>query len=81
MAMLWKLFEAMKTRPSAVEMGLVLPAYDYCLKCSHTFNLLGGARSYQRDPAHRLHRPHPQSGPGARPRPMWPSGPKWASPH
>jgi len=21
-------------------MGLVLPAYDYCLKCSHTFNLL-----------------------------------------
>jgi glycyl-tRNA synthetase alpha chain len=20
--------------------GLVLPAYDYCLKCSHTFNLL-----------------------------------------
>ncbi|MEW5804226.1 MAG: glycine--tRNA ligase subunit alpha [bacterium] len=22
------------------ERGLVLPAYDYCLKCSHTFNLL-----------------------------------------
>ncbi|MBI5967828.1 MAG: glycine--tRNA ligase subunit alpha [Deltaproteobacteria bacterium] len=22
------------------EKGLVLPAYDYCLKCSHTFNLL-----------------------------------------
>ena len=21
-------------------MGLPLPAYDYCLKCSHTFNLL-----------------------------------------
>ena len=21
-------------------LGLVLPAYDYCLKCSHTFNLL-----------------------------------------
>jgi glycyl-tRNA synthetase alpha chain len=20
--------------------GLVLPAYDYCLKCSHTFNVL-----------------------------------------
>jgi glycyl-tRNA synthetase alpha chain len=20
--------------------GLVLPSYDYCLKCSHTFNLL-----------------------------------------
>lgn len=23
-----------------VELGLVLPAYDYCLKCSHIFNLL-----------------------------------------
>jgi glycyl-tRNA synthetase alpha chain len=22
------------------EKGLVLPAYDYCLKCSHTFNML-----------------------------------------
>jgi glycyl-tRNA synthetase alpha chain len=22
------------------EKGLVLPAYDYCLKCSHTFNIL-----------------------------------------
>jgi glycyl-tRNA synthetase alpha chain len=23
-----------------IENGLVLPAYEYCLKCSHTFNLL-----------------------------------------
>lgn len=23
-----------------IEAGLVLPAYEYCLKCSHTFNLL-----------------------------------------
>ena len=23
-----------------LELGLPLPAYDYCLKCSHTFNLL-----------------------------------------
>ncbi len=23
-----------------IEKGLVLPAYDYCLKCSHTFNIL-----------------------------------------
>jgi len=23
-----------------IEVGLVLPAYDYCLKCSHTFNML-----------------------------------------
>ncbi|MGE5894618.1 MAG: glycine--tRNA ligase subunit alpha, partial [bacterium] len=22
------------------ELGLVLPSYEYCLKCSHTFNLL-----------------------------------------
>jgi len=25
---------------SLCEKGLVLPAYDYCLKCSHTFNIL-----------------------------------------
>jgi glycyl-tRNA synthetase alpha chain len=25
--------------------GLVLPAYDYCLKCSHTFNLLEARRA------------------------------------
>jgi glycyl-tRNA synthetase alpha chain len=24
---------------------LVLPAYDYCLKCSHTFNLLEARRA------------------------------------
>lgn len=23
-----------------IEMGLILPAYDYCLKCSHVFNVL-----------------------------------------
>ena len=29
------------TVPKAqIEAGLVLPAYDYCLKCSHIFNLL-----------------------------------------
>jgi glycyl-tRNA synthetase alpha chain len=28
--------EAMKQ----IEQGLVLPTYEYCLKCSHTFNLL-----------------------------------------
>jgi len=40
-AMLWQLFdlyEAESQRASAA--GLVLPAYDYCLKCSHVFNLL-----------------------------------------
>lgn len=40
-AMLLKLFtmyEAESARLS--KKGLVLPAYDYCLKCSHTFNIL-----------------------------------------
>ena len=28
-----------------VECGLALPAYDYCLKCSHTFNLLDARKA------------------------------------
>lgn len=28
-----------------VERGLALPAYDYCLKCSHTFNLLDARKA------------------------------------
>jgi glycyl-tRNA synthetase alpha chain len=28
-----------------VEIGLILPAYDYCLKCSHTFNLLDARKA------------------------------------
>ncbi len=28
-----------------VEVGLILPAYDYCLKCSHTFNLLDARKA------------------------------------
>jgi len=35
---LFSMYEAESTRIAAL--GLVLPAYDYCLKCSHTFNLL-----------------------------------------
>ncbi|HEU0005580.1 MAG TPA: glycine--tRNA ligase subunit alpha [Terriglobia bacterium] len=31
-------FEQEATR--LIELGLVLPAYDYCLKCSHVFNVL-----------------------------------------
>ncbi len=39
--MLFKLFEMYeKECIRIVETGLPLPAYDYCLKCSHTFNLL-----------------------------------------
>ena len=28
-----------------VELGLILPGYDYCLKCSHTFNLLDARKA------------------------------------
>ncbi|WP_273265257.1 glycine--tRNA ligase subunit alpha [Flexistipes sinusarabici] len=39
--MLFELFEMYeKECTKLVEKGIVLPAYDYCLKCSHTFNLL-----------------------------------------
>ena len=39
--MLFKLFDMYEHESSRViEKGLILPAYDYCLKCSHTFNLL-----------------------------------------
>ncbi len=39
--MLFKLFEMYENESKRIiEKGLVLPAYDYCLKCSHTFNLL-----------------------------------------
>ncbi|HHL34801.1 MAG TPA: glycine--tRNA ligase subunit alpha [Desulfobulbaceae bacterium] len=30
---------------SLVEKNLILPAYDYCLKCSHTFNLLDARKA------------------------------------
>ncbi len=40
-SMLMRLFETYETESARLaEKGLVLPAYDYCLKCSHTFNLL-----------------------------------------
>lgn len=39
--MLFKLFDMYeKEAGRVIEKGLVLPAYDYVLKCSHTFNLL-----------------------------------------
>ncbi len=39
--MLFNLFTVYEKESQAVlQQGLVLPAYDYCLKCSHTFNLL-----------------------------------------
>jgi len=40
-AMLFDLFAKYEQESlRLVNIGLVLPAYDYCLKCSHTFNLL-----------------------------------------
>jgi glycyl-tRNA synthetase alpha chain len=39
--MLFKLFAMYESESNRViKKGLILPAYDYCLKCSHTFNLL-----------------------------------------
>ena len=39
--MLLRLFEMYEGEAKKLlKKGLVLPAYDYCLKCSHTFNLL-----------------------------------------
>lgn len=39
--MLFTIFELCeKEALKLIEKNLVLPAYDYCLKCSHTFNLL-----------------------------------------
>ncbi len=40
-SMLLDMFEKYETEAKAqIETGLVLPAYEYALKCSHTFNLL-----------------------------------------
>lgn len=39
--MLFRLFEMYEAECRRIgDKGLVCPAYDYCLKCSHTFNLL-----------------------------------------
>jgi glycyl-tRNA synthetase alpha chain len=39
--MLFKLFDMYEAEAlRIIGHNLVLPAYDYCLKCSHTFNLL-----------------------------------------
>ena len=41
MDMLRKLFDMYEQESEAMaEKGLVLPTYDYCLKCSHVFNIL-----------------------------------------
>ncbi len=40
---LFELYE--KEALSLLKRGVVLPAYDYCLKCSHSFNLLDARRA------------------------------------
>ncbi len=52
--MLWELFKLYEAEAEALlEKELQLPAYDYVLKCSHTFNLLDarGAVSITERPA------------------------------
>jgi len=45
-AMLFQVFELFERECSRlVEKGLVLPAYDHCLKCSHAFNILDARRA------------------------------------
>lgn len=44
-SMLFKLFDLYEKESLAlIKKELVLPAYDYCLKCSHIFNLLNARR-------------------------------------
>ena len=39
--MLLKIFDMYEEESISIsEKGIVLPAYDYCLKCSHVFNIL-----------------------------------------
>lgn len=45
-AMLFQLFDMYEAEAQKLsQAGLVLPAYDYCLKCSHAFNLLDARRA------------------------------------
>ena len=62
-AMLFSLF-TMYEKECRGLMGakLVLPAYDYCLKCSHAFNMLDARGRHLRHGAHLLHRPGPEPG-------------------
>ena len=47
--LMYDLFEA--EAKNAIAHRLVVPAYDYALRCSHTFNLLDAARRHRRDRA------------------------------
>ena len=44
--MLFNLFDMYEAESmKAAKKGLVLPAYEYCLKCSHTFNILDASKA------------------------------------
>ncbi len=58
---LYELYEA--EFEAAIARGLVIPAYDYVLKCSHTFNLLDTRGRCRRDRARRLLPAHAQHDP------------------
>ena len=65
-AMLFQAFDAYeKEAVRVLEAGYVLPAYDWVLKCSHTFNLLDAAGSDQRHGADELYRARAPAWPGA----------------
>ena len=44
--------------------NLVLPAHDYCLKCSHMFNLLDASGGDRRDRADGVRAPRAPAGSG-----------------
>jgi glycyl-tRNA synthetase alpha chain len=62
--MLFRHFADAEPSARAARAGLVLPAYDQCIKASHRFNLLDARGRDQRDRARRLHRPRPGAGAG-----------------
>ena len=41
---MYDLYEA--EAKACIERGLVIPAYDYVLRCSHTFNILDSSISF-----------------------------------
>ena len=68
--MLFTLFDIYeKECKRLLERELPLPAYDYALKCSHTFNLLDARGAISRHRARRVHqagaRQRPRSAPRA----------------
>ena len=54
--MLFRLLELFEREAERIlEAGLVFPAFENTLMCSHTFNLLDSRGGYQRDGTGSLH--------------------------